>query len=276
VSLAHQLVPLGIEDVQSRADDRGFAIDEVGIDDLAYPVTIRGRTGELQQTVARAGMMVHLASDLRGTHMSRFVEVLHTYADRIGPDSFREMAAETRERLNSELARVELRFPYFLERRAPVSGMASMMQYECRLLGTAGEQTSSTAVGVRVPVTSLCPCSKEISDYGAHNQRGYVDVDVTSPWSEGDASGIWFEDLIEIVEEASSAPIFPLLKRSDERELTMRAYDNPAFVEDLVRDIAVRLRDDVRVASFEVGATNQESIHNHSAVARLRWQRSDG
>lgn len=273
---AEQLLALGVEDVQGGSDEREVAIDEVGIDELAYPIGVEGRGGERQQTVAEVAMSVELAPQLRGVHMSRFVEVLSTHADRLGPIGFREMVAETRRRLQSERSKVALRFPYFLERQAPQSGMSAMTRYECRLTGEASPQATSVEVAVRVPVTSLCPCSKEISDYGAHNQRGYVDIAVTSPWQTGDTPGIWFEDLIEVAERAASAPIYPLLKRSDERHVTMQAYDNPAFVEDIVRDVVVDLREDVRVAAARVRASNQESIHDHNAVARLRWERAGG
>jgi GTP cyclohydrolase I len=270
---AEQLIALGFEDVQSTDDDRGVLIDEVGIEELSYPVSVERRDGSLQQTVSDVNMTVQLAHHRRGIHMSRLVEVLDAHAESIGPSGFREMVAETRLRLDSKHSRVALRFPYFLRRRAPASAISSMARYECCLTGVSRADGTKTEIGVRVPVTSLCPCSKEISDYGAHNQRGYVDISVASPWPGGQASGIWFEDLIEVAESAGSAPIYPLLKRTDEREVTMQAYDNPAFVEDIVRDVVVALRDDIRVASAEVRACNQESIHDHNAVAQLRWER---
>jgi GTP cyclohydrolase I len=264
---------ISVEDVQGGHDHREVAIDQVGIDELAYPVTVVGRDGEHQRTVARATITVALAQHRRGVHMSRLVEALHAHAEEISPQAIRRMTGEVRERLESDFARVELRFPYFLKRTAPVSELESLMHYECVVVAESGEGVVANLVGVRVPITSLCPCSKEISDYGAHNQRGYVELEATSPWSAGDAAGLWFEDLIEVAEAAGSAPIYPLLKRSDERELTMRAYDNPAFVEDVVRNVAVELRADLRVASFRVRASNHESIHDHSAVAQLRWER---
>jgi GTP cyclohydrolase IB len=276
LNAAEQLLALGVEDVQGGSDAREVAIDEVGIDELAYPVSVEGRDGDGQQTVAEVSMSVELAPQFRGVHMSRFVEVLSIHAGRIGPIGFREMAAETRRRLQSERSKVTLRFPYFLERQAPQSEMSAMTRYECRLTGEASPQATSVEVAVRVPVTSLCPCSKEISDYGAHNQRGYVDIAVTSQRPVGDTAGIWFEDLIDVAEMAASAPIYPLLKRSDERHVTMQAYDNPAFVEDIVRDVLVALREDIRVAKARVRVSNQESIHDHNAVAQLRWERNGG
>lgn len=264
---ADQLVALGVEDVQGSGDERGVTIDEVGIEELAYPIVVAGSDGALQQTVAGVAMTVRLADDERGVHMSRFVEVLDSHAGEIGPESFARMSEETRSRLASDSARVSLSFPYFLRRQAPASGMSSMVRYECRLTGESGIAGTAVEVGVRVPVTSLCPCSKEISDYGAHNQRGHVEISVC-----GDR-GIWFEDLIEVAEQAGSAPILPLLKRSDERTVTMQAYDNPVFVEDIVREIVVALRGDERVSAATVSASNQESIHDHNAVAKLRWER---
>lgn len=276
MNAAERLLALGVEDVQATSDAREVTIDEVGVEELTYPISVEERDGGKQRTVAEVDMAVELAHHLRGVHMSRFVEVLDAHAENIGPGGFREMANEVRARLESERSRVSLRFPYFLARQAPESGMTSMTRYECRLTGEATATATSVEVGVRVPVTSLCPCSKEISDYGAHNQRGHIEIAVSSPWETGEAAGIWFEDLIEVAEAAASAPIYPLLKRSDERYVTMQAYDNPAFVEDIVRDVLVHLREDVRVARARVRACNQESIHDHNAVAQLRWERTHG
>jgi GTP cyclohydrolase IB len=265
-----------IDDVQNRPDDRNVAIDEVGIDELTYPVTVLGRDGAPQQTVAQVAMTVSLSPHLRGVHMSRFVEVLHASSGAVSPSKIRQMASDVQRRLEAEFAHVELRFPFFLERTAPASSLHSLMQYDATLSAEVNGDRSDASLAVRVPITSLCPCSKEISDYGAHNQRGYVEIKAESPWPFGEASGLWLEDLIEVAEAAGSAPVMPLLKRIDEREMTMLAFDNPAFVEDIVRNVAVALRDDVRVGSFRVRATNQESIHNHNAIAQLRWERGRG
>lgn len=257
-------------DVQGSPDDRDVGIDEVGIDDLSYPVEVVGRDGGSQQTVATATMTVELSADRRGVHMSRFVELLDQYAVKVSACSFQELVEGVRERLNSRRALVELTFPYFLRREAPASGVASMNRYDCRISGEAvnGKQVR-LEIGVCVPITSLCPCSKEISDYGAHNQRGHVEIQIRG-------LGLWFEDLIDVAEDAGSAPILALLKRPDERVVTMQAYDNPAFVEDLARDVLVALRADSRVSEASIGIVNQESIHAHNAVARLRWKRCDG
>lgn len=258
-----------IPDVQAGDDSRGIGIDEVGIDGLSYPVDVVGRDGVPQRTVALARMTVELAADRRGVHMSRFVELLDEHAELISAEGFGALVEGVRQRLDSRRAVIGLSFPYFLRRVAPASGASSMNRYDCRLTGEASaEGTLVTTIGVRVPVTSLCPCSKEISDYGAHNQRGHVEIRTKG-------SGIWFEDLIEVAEAAGSAPILALLKRPDERVVTMQAYDNPAFVEDLARGVMVALRADERVLAAEVSIANQESIHAHEAVARLSWERSD-
>ena len=173
-----------------------------------------------------------------------------------------------RERLQAETARMEVIFPYFLERRAPVSGACGLMDYECSLVGEANGERADFVLGVRVPVTSLCPCSKAISDYGAHNQRTYVTVEIRTVPSPAD-SFVWIEELVEVAESSASAPVYPLLKRPDERHVTMQAYDNPAFVEDIVRDVALKLRQDARVAWFRVHARSDESIHNHCAFAEV-------
>ena len=270
MSAADQLAALGVPDVQGGLDDRGVYIDQVGIDQLSYPIEVGGRDGSPQRTVAEVGMTVDLAHDARGVHMSRFVEILDARAGAIGTFSVIEMAEEMRARLDSDSARVEFQFPWFLRREAPASGISSMNRYEARLLAEVAPGVRSLEVGVRVPVTSLCPCSKEISDYGAHNQRGYVDISVQS---STDGRVIWFEDLVEIAEQAGSAPIYPLLKRSDERLVTMQAYDEPAFVEDIIRDVLLALRADARVQRARVRVSNQESIHAHNAVAQLQWER---
>ena len=258
-----------LDDVQARGDHRNVEIEAVGIADLRYPISLTGRSGASQRTVATVAMDVDLPGHVRGTHMSRFVEVLHDAAGDLSPRELPTLAAELRERLGSERARIVLDFPYFLERTAPVSGMTSLIDLEGRLAVSSGEESATLEIAARVPVTSLCPCSKEISDYGAHNQRGHVELHVHCRPSDP----VWLEDLVEVAEQAASAPIYPLLKRVDERHVTMQAYDNPAFVEDIVRDAAVALQSDQRVLRFTASAANQESIHNHSAVARVRWER---
>jgi GTP cyclohydrolase I len=262
-------------DVQNHADERRVPIDRVGVSNLSYPIVVLDRAHQRQPTVANLTMSVNLPHHFKGTHMSRFVEVLNAHRGEMTMFTLPVMLRELRSRLAAESARVEVRFPYFLERVAPVSGARALMGYECSFLGEADETREDFVLGVRVPVTSLCPCSKAISDYGAHNQRGYVTIEVRGV--NGGETGpelIWIEELIEVAERSASAPVFSLLKREDERFVTMQAYENPAFVEDIVRNAALILRGDARVAWFRVHAENQESIHNHGAFAQVEWPHS--
>ncbi|MEZ4298996.1 MAG: GTP cyclohydrolase FolE2 [Polyangiaceae bacterium] len=261
-------------DVQSRADRRGIALDRAGVMDLRYPIVVLDRKNERQQTTARVTMSVSLPHHFKGTHMSRFIEVLNEHRGEVTMRTLPKLLKELRERLEAESARVELHFTYFLERAAPQSGARGLMDYECSFVGESSGTRDDFILGVRVPVTSLCPCSKEISDYGAHNQRGIIGVDVRSTEAAaGGPSLIWIEELVEIAERAASAPVYPLLKRSDERHVTMQAYENPVFVEDMVRNVAAALMEDARVGWFAVQAVNYESIHNHSAFASMQWSR---
>lgn len=265
-----------MEDVQNQADSRLTPIDQVGVSDLRYPITVLDRSQGTQHTVARWAMSVCLPHHFKGTHMSRFIEVLNRHRGEVTLRTLPDLLAELRDRLDAERARVEIEFPYFLERAAPVSGAASLMEYECSFVAEAGAGGDDFVLGVRVPVATLCPCSKAISDYGAHNQRGLVTIEVrTRRGADGRPELVWIEELVELAEASGSCPIYPLLKRPDERHVTMRAYDNPAFVEDVVRNAAVALRGDGRVTWFRVHAVNFESIHNHNAFARLEWTRPD-
>jgi GTP cyclohydrolase I len=259
-----------LEDVQRRADDREVAIEQVGVSGLRYPITVLDKTAERQSTVATISLSVGLPHDTKGTHMSRFIEVLEQHRGELTVRTIPTVLQALKERLDAESARIEVRFPYFLERLAPVSGTPALMDYECSFEGEVEGGAADFVLGVGVPVTSLCPCSKEISDYGAHNQRGHVRIQVRS------SDIVWIEELIEVAEVSASAPVYALLKREDERYLTMQAYDNPVFVEDMVRNVAVRLRADPRVTWFRVRAENQESIHNHNAYACIEQpQRPD-
>lgn len=257
-----------MEDVQSRLDDRGIALEKVGVSGLRYPIVVLDRAQSKQQTVAVLAISVALPPNVKGTHMSRFVEVLDESRGEFTIHTIPLILRRVRERLEAESAQLEVKFPYFLQRQAPVSGATSLMDYECSFRASGGPHGEDFALSVRVPVTSLCPCSKEISDYGAHNQRGYIEISV---FSSSDL--IWIEELVEIAEASGSSPVYPLLKRLDERYVTMRAYDNPAFVEDMVRNAASALRSDPRVLSFRVRAENEESIHNHVAFAETSWSR---
>ena len=264
-----------MEDIQSLSDDRLLPIDLVGVSGLRYPITVRDKARRRQKTVAQMSLSVSLPHHFKGTHMSRFIEVVHEHRDQVDMETLPSIVAALRGRLEAERARIEVSFPYFVERAAPVSGLRSLMSYDCRYTAEVDGDGDDFVVGVRVPITTLCPCSKAISDYGAHNQRGYVDLDVRAERASGGLPKmVWIEELAEAVERSGSAPVFPLLKREDERALTMRAYDNPAFVEDVVRQVAAQLRDDPRIAWLKVRAETIESIHDHNAFAVIAWSRS--
>ncbi len=261
-----------MEDVQGRPDQRGIPLNHAGVSDLRYPIVVLDRARERQQTVARIAMSVALPKEFKGTHMSRFIEVLESHRGEVTLRTLPALLHDLREKLHAESARVEVVFPYFLERRAPVSGATALMDYECTFIGEANDADTFT-MRVCVPVTSLCPCSKAISDYGAHNQRTYVTIEVQPTASANPSEFLWIEELVEVAEACSSAPVYPLLKRPDERYVTMQAFDHPAFVEDIARDVALRLRADARVVRFRVHVKSDESIHNHSAFAEVSWAR---
>jgi GTP cyclohydrolase I len=255
-------------------DARGIALDQVGVMDLRYPIVVLDREHERQHTIARLTMSVNLPHDFKGTHMSRFVEALNEHRGEITMRTLPALLDELKQRLNAESARVQVRFPYFVEKAAPQTGAKALMDYECCFIGETNGMNEDFVLRVEVPVTSLCPCSKEISEYGAHNQRGILSIDVRSATGKDGAPRIiWIEELIAVAENSASAPVYPLLKRPDERHVTMQAYDNPVFVEDMVRNVAVQLRDDERIAWFRVHALNHESIHNHGAFASVEWSR---
>jgi len=252
-----------IEDVQNIVDKRHIAIDKVGIKDIQHPIKISDRSTGEQNTIANFNMYVNLPHQFKGTHMSRFVEILNQHEREITVKSFREMLGEMTERLQAESGYIEMDFPYFVNKEAPISKVKSLMDYQVSFIGEiTGDKTMMT-VRVVVPVTSLCPCSKNISDYGAHNQRSHVTLTVRVD------SFVWIEDLIDVVEQEASCEIYGLLKRPDEKYVTEKAYDNPKFVEDIVRDIAARLNDDTRINAYTVESENFESIHNHSAYALI-------
>jgi GTP cyclohydrolase I len=263
-----------IEDVQGRRDARGIPLKHAGVSQITYPIAVLDRRRERQHTIARLSMSVGLPHDFKGTHMSRFIEVLEQHRGEVTMRTLPAILAELRQRLDAETARVKVTFPYFLERVAPVSKAVALMDYECTLIGEAKDQGDDFVLGVCVPVTSLCPCSKAISDYGAHNQRTRVNVEIrTSSATEKDF--VWIEELVDYVENSASSPVYPLLKRADERHVTMQAYDNPAFVEDIARDVALRLQEDGRVKWFRLHVESDESIHNHCAFAEVEWCRRD-
>lgn len=250
-------------DVQNSQDHRAISIDKVGIKDIRHPVQVKDRSGNIQHTVANFNMYVDLPHDFKGTHMSRFVEILNSHDWEITVESFKTMLAEMTNRLDAECGHIEMTFYYFINKKAPASGVESLLDYEVSLIGERRNNKNTINVKVVVPVTSLCPCSKKISDRGAHNQRSHVTVNICTE------QFIWIEELIDIVEKEASCELYGLLKRPDEKVVTERAYDNPKFVEDMVRDVASKLNADNRVLSYTIESENFESIHNHSAYALI-------
>lgn len=258
-----------LQDVQSWPDDRGLPISQVGITGLRFPVSVWGRDQGKQMTVAEIAMSVGLAADVKGTHLSRFLEILNTDVGELTYQAIPATLMIMRRRLGSQNAQLSIRFPYFLPRRAPVTGATALMDYACEFRSSLTDDTVTFSVVVSVPVTSVCPCSKAISDYGAHNQRGVITMEAWPRREDDGFAPLWIEDLVEMAESSASSPVYPLLKRADERYVTMRGYDHPVFVEDMVRSTASLLAADQRVADFAVEAVNDESIHNHGAYARI-------
>jgi len=258
-----------IADVQNSPDTRRIPIDKVGIKDIRHPVRVKDRSQGEQHTIANFNMFVELPHNFKGTHMSRFVEILNNHDPEISVESFKDMLIEMRDRLEADTGHIEMSFPYFINKSAPVSGVQSLIDYQVTLTGQVTGDQVKTIIKVVVPVTSLCPCSKEISDYGAHNQRSHVTVAVETN------DFVWIEDVIDIVEKQASCELFGLLKRPDEKYVTERAYDNPKFVEDMVRDVAAVLNADDRVDAYVVESENFESIHNHSAYALVKKDKRD-
>ena len=256
-----------IPDVQNSQDTRQIAIDQVGIKDIRHPVVVRDRSGGDQHTVANFNMYVSLPHNFKGTHMSRFVEILNNHEYEITVDSFKRMIEEMTELLDAESGHLEMSFPCFVNKAAPVSGVKSLMDYEVSFIGEFSDGVPSVLVKVLVPVTSLCPCSKKISDYGAHNQRSHITVKVKTK------DFIWIEEIIDYVEKVASCELYGLLKRPDEKYVTEYAYDNPKFVEDIVRDVAIEFNQDDRISAYTVESENFESIHNHSAYAMLSFDK---
>jgi GTP cyclohydrolase I len=252
-----------IPDVQSSADTRRLAIDRVGIKAIRHPVKIAEKGGGVQHTIATFNMYVRLPHHFKGTHMSRFVEILNAHEREISVDSFKAMLREMVERLEAESGHVEMTFPYFVNKSAPVSGVQSLIDYDVTFVGEIERGRQTFTMKVVVPVTSLCPCSKEISEYGAHNQRSHVTINAHT------SEFVWIEEIVDLVEKQASSELYGLLKRPDEKYVTERAYDNPKFVEDMVRDVAARLNADDRIEWYVVESENFESIHNHSAYALI-------
>ncbi len=259
-----------IADVQSSADLRQIAINRVGIKGIRHPVRVRDKSVGVQHTIATFNMYVHLPHNFKGTHMSRFVEILNRHEREISVESYESILREMVERLEAESGYIEMTFPYFVNKTAPISGVQSLLDYDVTLIGEMKEGHAQITMKVLVPVTSLCPCSKEISERGAHNQRSHVTISLRTN------SFVWIEDVVRMAEEQASCELYGLLKRPDEKYVTERAYDNPKFVEDMVRDIAAMLNADDRVDAYVVESENFESIHNHSAYALIERDKKKG
>lgn len=256
-----------MKDVQMSRNSRGGDIQKVGVKDIEYPIVVLDKANGTQHTVGKFNMYVDLPYRFKGTHMSRFIEILNEYHHEISIKKFPEITEKMCQRLKARSAHLEVSFPYFIEKRAPVSQQCSLMNYLCHFCGNlsshSGSKKNDFYIGVQVPVNSLCPCSKEISSKGAHNQRSMVTVNFRF------RRMVWIEDIIALVEASSSAEVFSLLKRSDEKYLTEQAYDNPMFVEDVVREVAKKLNSDPNITWFSVESENFESIHNHNAYAYI-------
>jgi GTP cyclohydrolase I len=253
-----------MRDVQNDRDHRNIPIDKVGIKNLRYPIKVLDRKNGSQHTIAALNMYVDLPERYKGTHMSRFVEMLHLFRPEVSLKKITELLDQMKQLLNAASAHIEVSFPYFIEKHAPVSGAAGLMDYDCRFLGSSNQANKTDLVlEVIVPISSVCPCSKEISETGAHNQRGQVKLQARFK------KFIWIEDMVQLVESAASCDVFSVLKRVDEKHVTEKGFTNPKFVEDIVRDIAAALRKDSNITWFSVSAENFESIHNHSAFAHI-------
>lgn len=257
-------IDLPIADVQSSPDTRRIAIDRVGIKAIRHPVVVADKSDGVQHTIAVFNMYVNLPHNFKGTHMSRFVEILNSHEREISVESFQVILREMIQKLETDSGHIEMSFPYFINKSAPVSQVKSLLDYEVTFIGEIRDGEYLFTMKVIIPVTSLCPCSKKISDYGAHNQRSHVTISVRTN------SFVWIEDVIRIAETNASCELYGLLKRPDEKYVTEKAYDNPKFVEDIVRDIAEVLNRDERIDAYVVESENFESIHNHSAYALIK------
>lgn len=252
-------------DIQSMRDERRIPIQKVGVKGLRYPITLRDKARGIQQTTAVVNLYADLPHDFKGTHMSRFIEVFNAHRDDLSMPKFLKMLSEIRQTLDAETAYSDIHFPYFVEKAAPVSGALSVMSYDCVYAGCVSATDREYRVSVSVPVQTVCPCSKAISRHGAHNQRGIVTATVeVGPF-------FWIEDLITAIEAAASCDVYTLLKRDDEKFVTEKAFDNPRFVEDVVREALQAISGMGIFKSFSVEAENFESIHNHSAYAYVEW-----
>ncbi len=258
-----------LEDLQNQLDDRSLPIDKVGIKGLEMPIQVQDRAKNLMHTVGTFDLFVDLDASLKGTHMSRFVEALHEHEEPYDVESLRPFLETLRNRLHSTAAYLTLQFPFFLEKKAPVTLRSSLMNYQVTLNASLSENEYRLRQRIKIPLKTLCPCSKSIAKYGAHNQRGVVTVQVETRRT------VWVQDLIQMVESSGSSQLYALLKRPDEKHVTEEAYENPVFVEDLVRNVVTHLQNDERIVCYQVEAENFESIHNHNAYALIRQSEGD-
>lgn len=254
---------VNLPDIQKTQDTRNIAIDKVGVRGVKYRIEVLDRADERQHTIGNFTLTVDLPAEFKGTHMSRFLEVLSEHEKEISVKALPDLLGALKERLKAERAHVSVRFPFFMSKAAPVTGKVGQMEYECGFDAEINGDYHITMFA-RVPVATLCPCSKEISSYGAHNQRGWVTVNVHA------SDHVWLEEIIEMIEGAASCPLFPVLKRPDEKWVTEHAYENPRFVEDMVREVALAFEKDGRIDAFEIEVENEESIHAHNAYAYLK------
>ena len=255
-----------LHDKQSERDTRELHINKVGVRGLRFPIQVRDKARVHQNTVAMIGMFVDLPKEFKGTHMSRFIEVLNAHGNVIHVENIEQILFALQAKLKAATAHLEIEFPYFMTKRAPVSGKEGVLDYNVRFDASACGREADLVMTVKVNVTTLCPCSKAIAKYGAHNQRGEVTVTLRS------RSIVWIEEVIELVEASGSSEMYALLKREDEKAVTERAYENPVFVEDLVRNVALKLKAHPEITWWKVEAENYESIHNHNAYACIEGQ----
>lgn len=256
-----------LADIQATPDQRNIAIDKVGVRAVKYPIVVLDRANGEQHTVGDFTLTVHLPKEFKGTHMSRFLEVLGESHREVTVHGIPNILAKLKERLDSEIAHLEVSFPFFMEKAAPVTGQSGMAPYTCGFIAERNDGETDFVMAVQAAVTTLCPCSKEIADRGAHNQRGIVSVKLRTN------AMVWFEEVIEMIEGAASCALYPVLKRPDEKWVTERAYDNPRFVEDMVREVSLAFDGDGRIIWYEIEVENQESIHAHNAYAHLQRQK---
>lgn len=267
--MTQQTISPAMPDLQQSRDHRRIPIQKVGVKNISYPIVIKDKQHTLQHTVATVDMYVDLPHQFKGTHMSRFVEILNRHREQIALDRLEDILQEMRHKLGAETAHLRVEFPYFIDKAAPVSRARSLMEYRCAFDACLSGDQLDFILEVKVPVTSLCPCSKELSRFGAHNQRSIMTVKVRY------REFLWIEDLVELIEQCGSSPLYALLKRADEKHVTEQAYQNPRFVEDMVREAYLRLAALENITWFSVEAENFESIHNHSAYAEVELDRRD-